>query len=141
MSTKDNSNSEKSEKSPSLILSVLNNMKQTVGTGEVEKWCRKKLASDADFLPAHITMYNLANQSGRYNDAITHVEKCLEILDDKTEGWSDMADTEPSFAAIMTEALGGEEQFETFMGEWSSTFKQGANWMVRYMPEASDYGD
>jgi hypothetical protein len=41
----------------------------------------------------------------------------------------------------MTEALGGEEEFNNFMSEWGATFKTGQNHMVRYMPGASDYGD
>jgi len=56
------------------------------------------------------------------------------------KGWSDMADEDPSFFTIMSEALGGAEEFEAFMSDWGSTFKPGKNWMVRYMPEASDYG-
>jgi len=56
------------------------------------------------------------------------------------KGWSDMTETEPSFYDIMSEALGGQEAFDTFMSDWSATFKTGHNWMVERMPEASDYG-
>ena len=55
-------------------------------------------------------------------------------------GWSDMSEKDPSFFAIMSEALGGEEAFNSFMSDWASTFKTGANRMVKLMPEASDYG-
>ena len=56
-------------------------------------------------------------------------------------GWSDMSDTDPSFYSIMSEALGGEEAFHTFMNDWSTTFKTGHNQMVKLMPGASDYGN
>ncbi len=56
------------------------------------------------------------------------------------KGWADMSDPDPSFTKIMSESLGGEEELEAFMSDWNSTFKQGANWMVKRMPEASDYG-
>jgi len=55
-------------------------------------------------------------------------------------GWSDFTDTEPSFFDLMSEALGGPEEFDTFMSDWGSTFKSGSSRMVRLMPEASDYG-
>lgn len=55
-------------------------------------------------------------------------------------GWSGMSDKDPSFYKIMSEALGGEEAFNSFMSDWSATFKTGRNQMVKFMPEASDYG-
>jgi hypothetical protein len=55
-------------------------------------------------------------------------------------GWSDMTETKPSFVDIMSKELGGPEAFESFMSDWSATFKTGDNQMVRLMPEASDYG-
>lgn len=79
----------------------------------------------------YFTFYNV--ESGGYGGQVRLVSP--------NKGWADMADSDPSFASIMIEALGGEEQFEAFMADWSSTFKQGANWMVRRMAEASDYGD
>lgn len=56
------------------------------------------------------------------------------------KGWSDMADADPSFFKVMSESLGGEEQFDAFMSDWGSTFKSGLNQTVALMPEASDYG-
>lgn len=57
------------------------------------------------------------------------------------KNWADLSDPDPSFAKIMSEALGGDEEFQSFMTEWSSTYKPGRNWLVKHMPEASDYGD
>ena len=56
------------------------------------------------------------------------------------KGWAGMSDEDPSFYKIMSEALGGEEQFHAFMSDWGSSFKVGHNRMVKRMPEASDYG-
>jgi hypothetical protein len=55
-------------------------------------------------------------------------------------GWSGMSEKDPSFYKIMSEALGGEDAFHSFMSDWSATFKTGHNQMVKLMPEASDYG-
>lgn len=56
------------------------------------------------------------------------------------KSWADLSEPDPNFYKIMSEALGGEEEFNAFMSDWNSTFKQGRNWMVKHMPEASDYG-
>ncbi|MBT8047020.1 MAG: hypothetical protein HKN57_15330 [Xanthomonadales bacterium] len=55
-------------------------------------------------------------------------------------GWADMADKDPSFSTIMGEAMGGEEAVTAFMSDWSATFKPGMSQMIKYLPEASDYG-
>jgi hypothetical protein len=57
------------------------------------------------------------------------------------KGWSDMAETDPSFFKVMSEALGGEDEFNAFMSDWGSTFKTGLSQVVKIMPEASDYGN
>jgi len=57
------------------------------------------------------------------------------------KGWGDMSDKDPSFFKIMSEALGGEEQFHAFMSDFGASFKVGRNWTVKRMPEASDYGN
>lgn len=56
------------------------------------------------------------------------------------KGWADMAESEPTFFAILSEALGGPEAFDAFMSDWGSSFEVGTNRMVELMPEASDYG-
>ena len=38
-----------------------------------------------------------------------------------------MQGTDPSFVEIMTETLGGEEEFNKFMSDWGGTFKVGQN--------------
>lgn len=57
------------------------------------------------------------------------------------KGWSGMSEKNPSFYDIMSEELGGQEQFDAFMSEWGQTFKSGHSQMLEYLPAASDYGD
>lgn len=72
-------------------------------------------------------------ESGGYGNQVTFVGA--------NKGWSDFTEVEPSFSDVMSEALGGPEEFDNFMSDWGSTFKSGHNQMVKFMPEASDYGD
>ncbi len=72
-------------------------------------------------------------ESGGYGNQMTLVSP--------NKGWADMTDTDPSFFDSMSKELGGEEEFGKFMSDWGATFKVGRNQMVRYMPEASDYGN
>lgn len=71
-------------------------------------------------------------ESGAHGNQITFVSA--------NRGWAGMSPMQPSFLDIMTEAMGSPEAFDTFMSDWSSTFKTGHNQMVKLMPEASDYG-
>jgi hypothetical protein len=57
------------------------------------------------------------------------------------KGWAGMSEKSPSFFDIMSKELGGEEALDAFMAEFGSTFVTGQNMMLRYMPEASNYGD
>lgn len=57
------------------------------------------------------------------------------------KGYADYSDPDPSFFDIVSEALGGPDAFAEFMSDWGSTYHAGESFLVRYMPEASDYGD
>lgn len=57
------------------------------------------------------------------------------------KGYADFADNDPSFFELVSEALGGEEAFGEFMNGFGSTFKEGESFLVRLLPDASDYGD
>ena len=56
------------------------------------------------------------------------------------KGYADFADNDPSFFDLVSEAMGGPEAFQAFMAEWGATYKTGHSYLVRYLPEASDYG-
>ena len=63
------------------------------------------------------------------------------VLVSPTKGWAGMSEPETTFYDIMSKEFGDEEAYETFMSNWSKTFKTGATMTVEYMPGASDYGD
>jgi len=56
------------------------------------------------------------------------------------KSYADMAPKEPSFIDAMNKAL-GEEEAETFLAEFGQTYKSGRNFMLKYRPKLSDYGD
>jgi hypothetical protein len=57
------------------------------------------------------------------------------------KGYAGMADQDPSFFDLVSQALGGPEAFGEFMADWGSTYHSGENFVVRLLPEASSYGD
>ena len=71
--------------------------------------------------------------SGRHSNEVTLV---LPM-----KGFAGFGDKDPSFASIVSEAMGGMDEFGAFMSEWSATFKAGESFLLELLPEASDYGD
>jgi hypothetical protein len=62
------------------------------------------------------------------------------VLVSPRKSFADMAPQEPSFMDIMNKAM-GEEETGAFMADWGSTFKSGQNFLLRHMPEQSNYGN
>lgn len=56
------------------------------------------------------------------------------------KNYADMEPRKPSFMDVMTKVM-GEDETKAFHEHWGSTFKTGKNVLLRYLPEASDYGD
>lgn len=56
------------------------------------------------------------------------------------KSYADMAPKEPSFYDVMNKAL-GEEETKAFLADWSTTYKSGSNYLLKYRPKLSDYGD
>jgi len=56
------------------------------------------------------------------------------------KNYADMAPKQPDYMDVMNKAMGDEEA-AAFMDEWGSSFKTGDNFLLRYLPEQSDYGD
>jgi len=54
--------------------------------------------------------------------------------------YADMAPKEPGYMDVMNKVMGAEAA-ATFMADWGSSFKTGENFLLRYLPEQSDYGD
>lgn len=57
------------------------------------------------------------------------------------KGYADMAENDPSFFDVVSEAVGGPEAFQALMEDFGTTYHIGHSHLVRYLPEASDYGD
>jgi hypothetical protein len=57
------------------------------------------------------------------------------------KGYADFADENPSFYNIVSDALGGPEAFQALMSDFGETYYIGESMLVRWLPEASDYGD
>ncbi len=62
------------------------------------------------------------------------------ILVSPRKSFADMAPKEPSFMDLMNKAI-GEEETKALMADWGTTFKAGQNFLLRHMPEQSNYGD
>ncbi len=56
------------------------------------------------------------------------------------KSYADMAPKEPKFIDIMNKAM-GEEEAAALLSDWSPTYKVGNNFLLKYRPELSDYGD
>lgn len=56
------------------------------------------------------------------------------------KSFADMAPKEPNFIDVMNAAL-GEEETRAFFAEWSLTYKSGDDFLIRYRPGLSDYGE
>ena len=57
------------------------------------------------------------------------------------KGYADFAEEDPSFFDIVSQALGGPDAFEAHMSAFGETYHAGQSMLVRYLPDASDYGD
>jgi tetratricopeptide (TPR) repeat protein len=72
-----------------IILSILNNMSKTVGVREVASWSNEKLQANPDSIPANLTMSNLYNRTQEYNNALKHIDKCIEIVGTESKAWAE----------------------------------------------------
>jgi tetratricopeptide (TPR) repeat protein len=70
---------------------VLENMLATVGQQAVESWCNEQLTQDPSFLPAHLLAYRLALKDERYNKAVEHLDRCIEVLGEDHPAWLTLA--------------------------------------------------
>ncbi len=56
------------------------------------------------------------------------------------KSFADMEPKDPSFLDAMGNSM-GEEEARTFLAEFGQTYKSGRNYMLKYRPKLSDYGD
>jgi len=74
-----------------LMLGVLQNMSQVVGTEEVEKWCREKLAVNPDALSPNLMMFILNRNAAQYNTALGYITACMRIVGPDDPKWVRLA--------------------------------------------------
>jgi len=70
-----------------LIISILNSMSKTVGVREVASWSNEKLQANPNSIPANLTMSNLYNRTQEYNNALKHIDRCIEIVGTEDKVW------------------------------------------------------
>jgi tetratricopeptide (TPR) repeat protein len=70
---------------------VMENMLNTVGERAMESWVQTQLAQDPDYLPAHLLAYRLAQRNERYNNAVQHLDKCIEVIGEDHPAWLSLA--------------------------------------------------
>ncbi len=63
------------------------------------------------------------------------------VIASPRKNYADMSPKSPSFMEVMGAAMGGEDEVQAFMAEWSQTYKAGDNYLIQLQPELSDYGD
>jgi hypothetical protein len=56
------------------------------------------------------------------------------------KSFADMAPKEPKFIDVMNKAL-GEDETKELLAEWSTTYHEGRNFLLKHRPKLSDYGD
>ncbi|MEN6306656.1 MAG: tetratricopeptide repeat protein [Anaerohalosphaeraceae bacterium] len=78
---------EKTADNSSMLLATLSAMERILGKEPVEKWCNQKLATEPKFLPAHLMLVNLSEQSDSFNKALTHIDQCLENVPQNSQQW------------------------------------------------------
>ena len=59
---------------------VLLRMYLMLGPQEVSKYCEQRLRTDPRSLPANFTMFNLARINEKYDEAMSYIDKCIEIV-------------------------------------------------------------
>lgn len=82
---------DKTTNNPSMLLATLSAMERILGKDPVEQWCSRKLAAEPKFLPAHLMLVNLSEQSGEFNKALTHIDLCLENVPQDSPQWLDFS--------------------------------------------------
>lgn len=80
---------EKSGTNDQLIMGILDNMIEMLGPQVTVNWCNEKLKEDPDSLPANLTMYNIADKAGRFNQALEHIDRFLRAITPENPIWVD----------------------------------------------------
>ncbi len=68
-----------------LAVEVLLRAYLMLGGEEVSKYCRQRLETAPDSLAANFTMFNLAKLEEKHDEAVTYVDKCIQLAGPDTE--------------------------------------------------------
>ena len=66
---------------------IMRIMLGTVGEDAVTAWISKGLAGDGEPLSAHMLAASLAQGKNSYNEAIEHIDRCIEIVGQDSPAW------------------------------------------------------
>ena len=67
-----------------LAVEILLRVYHLMGGEAVSTYCRERLQTAPDSLAANFTMFNLTSLGGQYHEALTYIDKCIELCDPKT---------------------------------------------------------
>lgn len=70
---------DKAQTNERLASEILLRMFLLLGDEEVSNYCRQKLQTEPDSLAANFTMFNLAKVKADYKNAITYIDKCIQL--------------------------------------------------------------
>jgi tetratricopeptide (TPR) repeat protein len=62
-----------------LVADILMRMYQIVGAEETTNFCMQKLETSPDSLAANFAMFDIAKITGRYEEALNYITKCIEL--------------------------------------------------------------
>jgi len=62
-----------------LAADILMRMYSIVGAEEVTNFCRQKLETNPDSLAGNFAMFNIAKITGRYEEALNYISKCIDL--------------------------------------------------------------
>jgi tetratricopeptide (TPR) repeat protein len=68
-----------------MAMEVLRRVYAVLGGEEVSQYCRQRLQNAPDSLPANFTMFNLAKIQDRYDEAVTYIDRCIQLAGPDTD--------------------------------------------------------
>lgn len=63
--------------SPWLLMTALTAMGKSLGEASVVSWCENQLTKNPSFVPAHLMLAGIAERSGAFNKALSHIHACM----------------------------------------------------------------
>ena len=83
---------DKSESDDGMLMEVISRMASVVGKDQASAWCEQQLKETPDSAVLNFAMANLAKVAFEYNKALTHIDKVLTIIGEKSSVYNNMLD-------------------------------------------------